>query len=553
MKKLSLALVCLCAVFVAAFAGYRSYHLWSQNKLMRMAHEFAQKGDLPNAMLSVRDALDINPHNPEACRFMAEVAELAHAPVAVEWRKQVLDIQPEALSNRLALIQTAIAFNDVETARKALDGMDAAGKQLAVSQQLAGVLDLAGRQLDQALAHFQEALRLEPTNPAPQLDVALVQLQMSDPAVVARGRAALQGLAAIPAVRCEALRQLAGDALRQTNLAGALAFSRQVLACTNASFDDRLRHLELLRATADVQQATFLKQLQGECTRSSANANALGRWMLSNTKLETTLAWVTSLPAATRTNLPVPLLEADCRMLLKDWVGMTTNMSGQNWGELECMRLAGLARAYKELGQATTAKTEWIQAVRATDNSAPLLEQLMRATTQWQWTAEQEDVLWAIVNHYPDESEALRLLMDRLYSGGRTRALLGLYAQASRHYTNNLELKNNLAMTALLLEAWEKKPHELAREVYEQCPTNATYISTYAYSQLLQKRPAEALKLMQQIPSPQLETPGLAAYYGVILDAAGHRDQAMHFLDVAAKAKLLPEEQKLVDQARRPR
>jgi len=91
----------------------------------------------------------------------------------------------------------------------------------------------------------------------------------------------------------------------------------------------------------------------------------------------------------------------------------------------------------------------------------------------------------------------------------------------------------------------------MAREVYTRCPTNASCISTYAYSQLLQKHPAEALKTMEQIKPDQLENPSLAAYYGVILEAAGKRDQARHYLDLAAKAKLLPEERKLVEAAKR--
>ena len=159
--------------------------------------------------------------------------------------------------------------------------------------------------------------------------------------------------------------------------------------------------------------------------------------------------------------------------------------------------------------------------------------------------------MWAVVNHYPDDMEALRALSAQLCGEGRTRALMTLSSQALQAHKNNLELMNNVAVTAMLLEAWEKKPHELARDVYTRCPTNASYISTYAYSQLLQKHPADALKTMEQIKPEQLEKPGLAAYYGVILDVAGKRDRARHYLDLALKATLLPEEQKLVDLARR--
>ena len=551
MKKLSLIIVSLCLVFVVGFAGYRGYCIWSQKKLLRMTHEFIKAGDVSNAMLSLRNLLEINPHNVDGCRYMADFAELAHSPQAIEWRQRVVDVEPNSISNRLALIQTAIAFSDMKTAQKAFDAVPAADKKSAVCQQLAGVLDLTSQHLDLAEAHFREAARLEPTNPVPQLDVALVELQMRDPAAIARGRAALQSLAANPVVRVEALRQLAQDAVQSTNLTRGLGYSRELIACTNAVFGDRLRHLELLRLTGDAGKSAFLKNLQAEAVGNPANANDLGRWLLANTKPETALAWLVTLPPVTRTNLPVPLLETDCRMALKDWTGLTTSLTGQNWGRLECMRLACRARAYKELGQMGSAKGDWILALKASDNQAPLLQELMAATTEWKWDAEQEDILWAVVNHYPDQAQALQMLATRLYSGGRTSALMGLYGQALRTYPNSLELKNNLAMTALLLEAWEKKPHDLARDDYNQCPTNATYISTYAYSQLLQKHPADALKLMQQIPAAELERPGLALYYGVILTATGDRAKARHYLDLAAAGTLLPEEQKLIAAAMR--
>jgi hypothetical protein len=46
----------------------------------------------------------------------------------------------------------------------------------------------------------------------------------------------------------------------------------------------------------------------------------------------------------------------------------------------------------------------------------------------------------------------------------------------------DLANKNNLAVTALLLNATELKPHDLAREVYQKSNTNASFASTYAFS-----------------------------------------------------------------------
>jgi hypothetical protein len=87
-------------------------------------------------------------------------------------------------------------------------------------------------------------------------------------------------------------------------------------------------------------------------------------------------------------------------------------------------------------------------------------------------------------------------------------------------------MKNNLAMTALLLDAKELKPHDLAREQYQKAPTNAAYNSTYAFSPHLQEKNAEALKVFQTLKPKELEDPSIAGYYGVVLNASGSKEKA---------------------------
>jgi tetratricopeptide (TPR) repeat protein len=256
------------------------------------------------------------------------------------------------------------------------------------------------------------------------------------------------------------------------------------------------------------------------------------------------------LSPATRTNLPVPMVQADCYIAQKNWTALQTNLAKQNWSDLDCLRLACRARAFKEQNLTSSAKTEWTQAMKAAGNRRELLVQLLNTTGLWNWPQEQEDVLWAIVSSGPRETSAAELLSSRLYAAGRTRSLMTLYGVALRNDPGSPGLMNNLAMTALLLESWDKKPHELAREAYTKAPTNASFASTYAYSLLVQRQGAEALKVMERLPPEALQKPSIAAYYGLVLKATGNAAKAKQCFDLAAKAKLLPEEQKLIDNAR---
>ena len=89
----------------------------------------------------------------------------------------------------------------------------------------------------------------------------------------------------------------------------------------------------------------------------------------------------------------------------------------------------------------------------------------------------------------------------------------------------------------MLLDAKELKPNDLAREVYQQVPTNSSFAATYAFSLYQQKKSAEALKVMRQLKPQELDIPSIAGYYGVILKATGDGANARIYLDKAAKAR----------------
>jgi hypothetical protein len=216
---------------------------------------------------------------------------------------------------------------------------------------------------------------------------------------------------------------------------------------------------------------------------------------------------------------------------------------------LEFNRHAYLARAFRGQELGDSSRTEWEQAIKAAGLRKQAMLALLGLASKWNWQSESEDVLWMVVGRYPEEQWAFETLSQTLFTGGRTRPLLLLYTQQLKRAPARLSLKNNLAMTALLLDAQELKPHQLAREVYEKAPTNSIYASTYAFSLYLQSKNSEALKVMERLSPKELEKPSIAGYYGLILKASGKNEKAKSYLAWAGKAQLLPEERKLFDKA----
>jgi hypothetical protein len=251
-----------------------------------------------------------------------------------------------------------------------------------------------------------------------------------------------------------------------------------------------------------------------------------------------------------QTNQPTTLLVAECYTSSKNWRGLQAWLEKQHWAELEFIRHAFMSRGLRGQELPDAAKTEWAQALNSANGQKQSLIMLLRLAAQWKWVNEGEDLLWTIVNRFPQEKWASQALTQTLFAAGQTQSLMQLFKQELERTPSDLAAKNNLAMTALLLNAKELNPNDLAREVYQQAPTNSSVAATYAFSLYLQRKSAEALKVMQQLNPQDLDSPSIAGYYGLILKATGSNAKAKVYLDLTSKAGLLPEERKLFDQAK---
>jgi predicted Zn-dependent protease len=541
------------AVLLACYAGYRGYRVWKNSHLMSLGHEFLAKSDARNAALSAQQVLRSDPNNLDATRVMAQIAEASRSPAALMFRARVVELAPHSLDDRLALAQTALSMHDYTTATNALAGVDAADKEKPAYHNMAGAAAAAANQSAEAQIHFLEASRLQPNNPAPQLNLAVVRLHGTNTIDLEEARIALQRLAANPTnsgLRCQALRELTVDAMRYKHQDAGLSLSRQLIQESNSAFTDRILRLEVLLETKSADFKPTLAASQREAATNQSKIYELANWEMAKTSPADAVAWLRSLPMNTQTNQPATLLVAECYTASKDWRGLQAWLEKQHWAELEFLRHALMSRALRGQELADTAKTEWEQALKSANGQKQGLVMLLRLAAQWNRVNDVEDLLWTISNRYPQEKWAVESLSHVLYVSGQTRSLMQLFSQELKRTPSDLAAKNNLAMVALLLNEKELKPHDLAKEVYQQAPSNSSFAATYAFSLYMQGKNAEALKVMQQIKPQDLESPSIAGYYGIILKATGGGASAGAYLDKASKAALLPEERKLFAQAK---
>lgn len=552
MRKIIIILVSCTILLLLGYSGYRGYELWKQSHWMALARQYAQKKDSSNEFLALKQALLADPRNVEACRMMANLAAAAGSPSTLTWRQKVLELDPTSLSDRLAFVQIAIILSDYNAATNALAGASDTDKNTPDYLDVAGEMATAENKPDEAQADFAQAARLDPSNPVSQFSLAFIELHGTNPLDMAEARINLKRLSMNCTnllVRSQAKRQLVYDAMRFKDYNTALSVSKDLTDQPNAIFSDKLLHLSVLRTTKNDEYSSALAACQREAASGTNQITELALWLMQRNSAPQALAWLQSLPANIQTNPPVAMLPVQCQMILKDWKGAQDTASKQNWGDKEYLRHAYIAYALRQQGFYQPSKAEWDLATSDADGKRDKMTMLFRFAAQWKWQDEAQQMLWNIVQNFPQEKWAEQLLEQVLYQNGSTRPLMQLLSTEVNRDPANLQAKNNLAMVAMLLHAQELNPYDLARQVYQTNPTNSFFECTYGFSLHLQGKDADALKVMQQISPEALQNNSTAGYYGVVLRAAGDNAQASVYLKRSVRGQLLPEERALFQQA----
>ncbi len=196
------------------------------------------------------------------------------------------------------------------------------------------------------------------------------------------------------------------DALRFKDNTTALALSRELAQPTNAFFSDKMVRLDVLRDTKNAGLDAAIGQFEHEAADNPAKISQMAGWLMSRTTPAAALTWLHSLPKASQTNQPAALIIGQCQITEQDWAGLQSSLTNQNWAELEFIRHAYLARSLRGQKLDGASKAEWDLAVKYANPQKSYLIQLFQLAAGWNWVDEAEEILWTIVNRYPDEGWA---------------------------------------------------------------------------------------------------------------------------------------------------
>ena len=530
--------------------GPRLYSRWEQHRLLAQARALLDAGDYRRSVLCLRQTLQLNPGNVEAVRIFADLADKTGKPDAVAFRERVSLLAPDSFDDAYAWATTALKYGDLAQAGEALAVLKRTGENREGYHEIAARIAVAARRPAEAKAEFSEALKLAPGDQPLQLEAAALDVQSNNAAVREAARQTLERLRKTPAQHTAALRALTAAYAFRGQLGPALPLARELATNSDASFEDRLIYLTILGSGRNPYFIAYLTGLQESVLNDPTRTAMLVSWLNTHGLAMMNSDWLATLPQDTVNKPPVAPETAETYILLAEWKKLKALTANPDWGDFEFMRLAYLSRALAQTGDSAGSDVQWKAAISAAADQPERLETLEKTAAAWRWDAKLEDLLWFIADNSKHPQQALETLANRYQHTGDTRKLYRAASGLLAHDPTNVALKNNWALLALLLHEDPDGALQAAQDLYNANSANPHIAATYAFALYMSNRTDDALDVMRKLPPEQLNIPSVAAYYGMML-AAIRSPEAGKYLDRAKEASLLPEEQKLLDKARR--
>ena len=535
---------------IGGWGAFRAYHAWQERHLVRRAAAVLSGGDAKAASLSARRAFQINPQSAAAARILAQIAERSGDGTELEWRRKVFELQPRSIDDALALVRCALRANDLRLAEKTLRDIAPIAQQIATYHAALGRLaEMRGRP-DEAETHWARAAELAPAETAYQVQAAMVQLGAADETKRAHARAVLERLRADPKQRAAATRALIIDgAARQENAQRLRTLAAELQSYPEATFQDRILYLEILRQLRDPEFDAYLANLEEGARANATDLAAIISWLATNGNTAEAQRLAGAADPELARKWPMPLAVAESYAKANDWAGLQRIVGESKWERFEFLRRAYLARALRAQQQQLAADQQWAHAQKEVSAQPQALLLLARTVAGWEWQNEALDLLWTLSKAAETQKDALQMLYQHYAKTGDTGGLYRVLSHSTQIAPDDLKMQNNLAQIALLLGVDTERARKIAAELARKEPANAAFVSTHAFALYLEGEKDQALQLMRTLPKEQLQVPAIAAYYGIILAAAGEKELARTHLERGSQAFLLPEEKALIVKA----
>ena len=204
---------------------------------------------------------------PKPVAFLEILQNGKSSRQALDWRRRVVDLQPDSLPDLVALAETALRFSQPKLAASTLARVPDARRNDSAYQSAAAHVALTLNHPEEALAHLKKAAELAPNDLRQQLELAEFEIRSKDESLRIEGRALANSLKALPDSQFAALGLLLDDALQTQDVSKAAGLAKELVGLEKAPFESQLRGLSALRACNDPDFVALLGRMQAEAAR----------------------------------------------------------------------------------------------------------------------------------------------------------------------------------------------------------------------------------------------------------------------------------------------
>jgi len=548
----ALALVTLLGSLFISY-GLRLYVDWHQTRLLHEAASMLQEGRFSEAMRAARELQAQHPDALPALYILAEAAEKQNLEEAISWREQIARLRPKDPDSQLNLVSAALRFGKLDLARKALDQVSAKDRDRAAFHIVAGWLACAEGNFAEQEEQFAAAVEREPKNDLYQFNLAALQIRSSDAQKSAKARGDLERLGKVATYRTGALRALLNDAVARNDVSAADNFAQQLQMSQEVTFSDYLLCLNFYRKLDEKKFHVLLERVKPFAAKNSSDLASLMEWMNQSGLSGEVTKWIEKLPPKKLTSPPASIMVADAYANTKNWALLKRWTRKGIWGESDYLRLAYQAIAKRRSSRNGGTPNEFDKVWRAAEQSTkdqPERELLLaRLASKWNLEKESEQ-LWLSVSEDPLlRREALDALRRLYRADNDTGKLYDVLQRLHESSPKEAPVMADLARLGLNLERNIEHSNELAKEAYDRAPSEPNCAVTYAFSLYRLGQNAEALSIIQSLPSDQLRDPHAAIYVALLLADATQIEAAKDYVALADD-QIYAEEKRVLDEAR---
>src|SRR5436305_3019591 len=531
--------------------GPKLVNTWRESGWLRQAEANLKQENFNGANDAAQQALRINHDSLSAYQILAEATEKQNRAETVVWRAEIARLRPRDIDSQLNLASAALRFGQLDAARKALESVPKENRESAPYHVVAGWLARAQGDETSQERHFAAALAKEPGNETYQYNLGAVRIKSPDPQKNAEARTTLEHLVKSAPFRAGSLRALLNDAIHHSNLGAADRFAQKLQLSPQVTFSDDLLCLDFYKKLDQKKLVALLEKVKPLAARQPDDLAALMEWMISNGMSAEVLRWTEKLPPEKTANPPPAIEVAAAFTAQKNWSRLRRWTKGSNWGDSEYLRLAYQAYAKQQSRQGTDAESAslWHDAERACEEYPEREIRLARLASKWN-LPNQAEQLWLRVAHNPlSRREAL----DALFGIYRvSNDLPNLYLTAMRlHETSPEEplIAAEYARLSIILDRSPGEGQRVAKQAFDQAPTEPPCVVAEALSLISQGRTPEGIVILQKLPPEKLHDARVPMYLAVLLVSDGKADDAHEFIDAANSGFAFPEEKKLLQEA----